>query len=229
MSFGLEAAGFSSTWNLIDPLIGRIGHRMKTPALPPGSLSDETRPRYKIKNVIFRSLCVLSFDSFILKKKKLAGKQLTTGLNIPNHKVKHVMFWQRNIQKKYNKNKNVCCNMNLRVHIFTSNTINIFCSFLKTSNREMSKLAVMNFISLHPFCIIWKKGLLYITWVNAGLGQLWNELLSFPREQGSTFATRPSQTSLYNLIVCNVYCCSLVINSQRLCQHFSKLLEQTEI
>ncbi len=39
---GVGAAGFSSTWNLIDPLIAGIGHRVKTPATPPGFLSDGT-------------------------------------------------------------------------------------------------------------------------------------------------------------------------------------------
>lgn len=38
------AAGFSSTWNLIDPLIAGIGHRVKTPALPPAFPSDGNMP-----------------------------------------------------------------------------------------------------------------------------------------------------------------------------------------
>lgn len=42
---GAGAAGFSSTCSLIDPLIAGIGHRVKTPATPPGFLSDETMYR----------------------------------------------------------------------------------------------------------------------------------------------------------------------------------------
>lgn len=39
---GVGAAGFSSTWSLIDSLIAGIGHRVMTPATPPGFQSDET-------------------------------------------------------------------------------------------------------------------------------------------------------------------------------------------
>lgn len=42
LRMGVGAAGFSSTWNLIDPLIAGIGHRVKTPATPPGFPSDGT-------------------------------------------------------------------------------------------------------------------------------------------------------------------------------------------
>lgn len=53
---GVGAAGFSSTWSLIDPLIAGIGHRVMTPATPPGFQSDGTTLRRKSTDVVSKSL-----------------------------------------------------------------------------------------------------------------------------------------------------------------------------
>lgn len=53
---GVGAAGFSSTWGLIDPLIAGIGHRVMTPATPPGFQSDGTTLSWKYTDVVSKSL-----------------------------------------------------------------------------------------------------------------------------------------------------------------------------
>lgn len=58
LRMGVGAAGFSSTWSLIDPLIAGIGHRAMTPATPPGFQSDGTMFRQKSTDVVSKSLCV---------------------------------------------------------------------------------------------------------------------------------------------------------------------------
>lgn len=56
LRMGVGAAGFSSTWGLIDPLIAGIGHRVMTPATPPGFQSDGTTLRRKSTDVVSKSL-----------------------------------------------------------------------------------------------------------------------------------------------------------------------------
>lgn len=58
----MGAAASSSTWNLIDPLIAGIGHRAKTPATPPGFLSDGTPFDRNPPLSLPKSLCDGSFD-----------------------------------------------------------------------------------------------------------------------------------------------------------------------
>lgn len=59
LRMGVGAAGFSSTWSLIDPLIAGIGHRAMTPATPPGFQSDGTLFRQKSVDVSFPKGCAL--------------------------------------------------------------------------------------------------------------------------------------------------------------------------
>lgn len=65
---GAGAAGFSSTWSLIDPLIAGIGHRAMTPATPPGFQSDGTLFRQKSVDVSFPKGCAFDvWRAFILE------------------------------------------------------------------------------------------------------------------------------------------------------------------
>lgn len=56
LRMGVGAAGSSSTWGLIDPLIAGIGHRAMTPATPPGFQSDGTTLRQRSTDVVSKSL-----------------------------------------------------------------------------------------------------------------------------------------------------------------------------
>lgn len=56
LRMGVGAAGSSSTWSLIDPLIAGIGHRAMTPATPPGFQSDGTMSRQKSTDIVSKSL-----------------------------------------------------------------------------------------------------------------------------------------------------------------------------
>lgn len=52
LRMGVGAAGSSSTWGLIDPLIAGIGHRAMTPAPPPGFQSDGTTRRQESADAV---------------------------------------------------------------------------------------------------------------------------------------------------------------------------------
>lgn len=64
---GVGAAGFSSTWSLIDSLIAGIGHRVMTPATPPGFQSDETMFWHKSTDVISKSLHIWCQKGFLFQ------------------------------------------------------------------------------------------------------------------------------------------------------------------